>query len=95
MPEIHPRTITLRGKRWTLCTHPMKDNFGLCEYETWVPKKHIWIDPGCEGEKMLEILLHEMMHCCFPDIDEDAITETGRSLAKVLWDLGYRSEWDE
>lgn len=94
MPEIHPRKIKLRGKVWTLCTHKMPD-WGLCEPEPNAPNKHIWIDPRCEGERMLEILLHEMLHCCYPDLDEEVITTTARSLAKVLWDLGYRCEWDE
>jgi hypothetical protein len=44
---------------------------------------------------MLELLLHEMLHCCYPDLEEDAIATTAKSIAKVLWDLGYRAEWDE
>ena len=44
---------------------------------------------------MMELLLHEMLHCCYPDLEEDAIASTAKSLAKVLWDLGYRGEWDE
>jgi hypothetical protein len=95
MPEIHPHKIKLRGKVWTLCTHPMVDSDGLCEKEPWAPKKHIWIDPTWPGEYMLELLLHEMLHCCYPDLEEDAIATTAKSIAKVLWDLGYRAEWDE
>ena len=95
MPEIHPRKIRIRGKTWTLCTHEMPDNHGLCEYEPSTPKKHIWVHPECSGEKMLEILLHESLHCALVDIDEEAVTETAASQAKILWDLGYRAEWDE
>jgi hypothetical protein len=36
-----------------------------------------------------------MLHAAMPDLDEDAIYETASDLAKVLWDLGYRGEWDE
>ena len=73
----------------------MPDNDGLCEYEPWAPNKHIWIDPACEGMRMMEVLIHEMLHCCYPDLKEDAVDAGGRSIAKVLWDLGYRGEWDE
>jgi hypothetical protein len=95
VPEIHPHKIKLRNKVWTLCTHKMAKNFGLCEPEPNAPNKHIWIDPSCKRKKMLEILLHEMIHCCQPDLDEEAVTGMARDQAKVLWDLGYRGEWDE
>ena len=73
----------------------MPDNAGLCEYERDAPDKHIWIDPRIKGMRMLEVLIHEMLHCCFPDMTEDAVETAARSIAKVLWDLGYRAEWDE
>lgn len=73
----------------------MIDTDGLCEYERDAPDKHIWIDPACRGQWMLEVLIHEMLHCCYPDMREDAIATAASSIAKVLWDLGYRCEWDE
>ena len=94
MADIHPRKVKIRGRTWTLVTHDMPDD-GLCEYESHAPRKHIWIHPQLSGERMLDVIIHECLHCALPDIDEGVITETATSIAKVLWDLGYRGEWDE
>ena len=94
MPEIHPRKIKIRRHTWTLVTHDMPDD-GLCEYLARSPRKHIWIHPAMTGERMLDVLVHECLHCALPDIDEVVISDTASSIAKILWDLGYRCEWDE
>ncbi len=90
MPEIHPKRVKIRGQRWTLCTHPMPEFNGLCDYPS-TPRRHIWINPDLAKQKLLEILLHECLHAAFIDIDEEVIDTVGKDLAKILWDLGYRS----
>jgi len=46
--------------------------------------------PSLTGERELEVLIHEMLHACHWDLDEEAITETSEDLARVLFRLGYR-----
>jgi hypothetical protein len=41
-------------------------------------------------EELLDTLLHELVHCCRPELDETAVTEMSREMARVLWALGYR-----
>jgi hypothetical protein len=55
----------------------------------------ISVKPAIVGVDALDTLIHEMLHAAMPDLDEDAIYETASDVAKVLWDLGYRGEWDE
>lgn len=44
-----------------------------------------------EAER-LETEVHEALHACMPDIDEEAIHDTARDVAAVLWALGYRCQ---
>ena len=46
---------------------------------------------GLDDEE-LEILIHEMLHACFWDLDEEVVSEVGRDLSKALWKMGYRKQ---
>jgi hypothetical protein len=94
MPEIHPRTIDVRGKKWTLATIPLKGLWGNCDHPT-MKRKQITIDPRQTGLTVLDTLLHEYLHAAQPDLSELAVEEIATGAAKMLWDLGYRGEWDE
>jgi hypothetical protein len=50
----------------------------------------VYIDSRLKGKKLLEILLHELMHLQNPLDDEDAIIEKSVTLCKILWKEGYR-----
>lgn len=39
-------------------------------------------------QTLLENLIHEMLHACFWDMDEEAIEETGEAIARTLIRLG-------
>jgi hypothetical protein len=43
-----------------------------------------------EGKKHLEILIHEKLHLCFPELDESAIKKHSKALCVTLWGDGYR-----
>jgi hypothetical protein len=38
----------------------------------------------------MEVFIHEALHAAYWDIDEDAINEAGRDIARMLHRLGYR-----
>jgi hypothetical protein len=44
---------------------------------------------GTRGE--LEIAIHESLHVCAWDLDEECVSETARDIAKLLWRLGWRN----
>lgn len=50
----------------------------------------ILIDSSLKGRARCEIEVHEAMHACFPQIDEEIITEAAKDVARILWTLGYR-----
>jgi hypothetical protein len=70
----------IRGKRWTIriARPPLKEVAeGLCDYET----RTIYLKPGTE---LPATLLHEVLHACFPDLEEDAITAAENALIEAL-----------
>lgn len=61
---------------------------GVCDFE----KRTITVRRSLQGERQLEITLHELLHACHWDLDEQAVDETAKNLSKVLWRLGYRRQ---
>jgi len=55
----------------------------------------IEIDPGLEDRMETEIAIHEGLHVLFPYLPEDAVDNAGKTLADLLWRLGYRRKEDE
>jgi hypothetical protein len=53
---------------------------------------YIEIDPRLIGTgiKHLEVLVHESLHVCFPDMSEQAIESAGVRISKTLWSEHYR-----
>jgi len=44
-----------------------------------------------ENERgLLEVLIHEAIHACEWDLKEEAVEDTGQSIADLLWRCGYR-----
>jgi len=57
-------------------------------------ESRIEIDPALDGKTMLDISIHEGLHCLMPFLEETTIDEAGKSLADLLWRMGYRREDD-
>ena len=53
-------------------------------------RKEIVVSPRLKGERKLEVIIHELLHICFWDLDESAIEESASDIARVLTRLGYR-----
>ena len=50
----------------------------------------IEIDERLKGKKMMEILIHEILHLLNPKDDEKTIIRKSVTLTKVLWSEGSR-----
>lgn len=84
--------LKLRGKLWTF----LRTNIGLspeakgdCDAPS-VPNKKIRVRASLRGQKELEITIHEMLHACLWDLDEEAVYDSAEDIARALWRLGYR-----
>lgn len=79
--------IRLRDKYFRLDFERLPPNAdGLCDLHG----RSIKIRKSLRGERQLEVVIHELLHGCHWDLDEQAITETAEDLARVLYRLGYR-----
>jgi hypothetical protein len=81
-------THVLRGKRWTLRRNTVKslgvDTLGECRKSTlYIP---IYGDQPHE----LDVIIHEALHAC-TELNETAVDETARDIARLLWRLGWRN----
>lgn len=87
MPSRGDRIVTVRGQRWRMRFVPnLGDKAGECDYGSRILR----IAQGQPEAEELDTVVHEILHAAYPDIEEDAIGETGEAIAKALWRLGWR-----
>ena len=84
--------VELGGKRWNLVFKKMTDSaHGECDHPE-KQKKQIRIRKDLKDQLRLEALIHEMLHACEWNLDEEWIHSTGHELSVVLWKLGWRND---
>jgi len=76
----------IRGIEWTQVSKRLKGHWGWCKPATLT----IEIAKGQTGIRLLETLIHETLHAAYTDLSEDAVTETARDMALLLWKNGVR-----
>lgn len=50
----------------------------------------IEVDPRLGAKRQLEVLCHEQLHICFPDLSESQVDQAGKALGQILWRQNYR-----
>lgn len=50
----------------------------------------IHVDERCKGKKHCEIIIHETLHCLFPNLEENEIENKAIILTNLLWKEQYR-----
>ena len=86
------RTHVFRRQRWKIRFDRLLPHaYGECSHG----ERKIAIDPNVGGLGRLDVLVHEAMHACFPDLDEDEVDEYSWDIARFLWRLGYRGPDDD
>ncbi len=56
----------------------------------WSAEGFIEIDPRQDAKEYLDTLIHEMLHCYFPELEENDIDELGNKMTHQIWKKGYR-----
>jgi len=51
---------------------------------------YLEIDPRQISKEYLDTLLHEMLHCYFPELDEQDIESVATKMTNQIWKKGYR-----
>lgn len=87
-----------RGKRWfvkwvsprTLKTPDGVQAHGVCDSPTTKNKKILFRNNFRRSRKEMEVFIHEALHACIWDLDEETVYSTAEDISKFLWRLGYR-----
>ena len=92
MPDL-PNELRARigGKSWRvrfLRAREVGARDGICIESPHVMK----IRRTLSGRKLLETVVHEMLHAEHWQIDEEYVERTAADIARLLWRLGYRRE---
>lgn len=77
------RRVRIRGKLWRVVIgRPPKNKCdALCDSDrVHHPARTIWIRPSADR---LAGVVHEVLHACFPDLEEKAIEEAEEAIVKV------------
>ena len=78
-----------RGQVFNLTFKKLRSDYGSCAYDK---PRSIKITTDIKHKLLLDTLIHEALHACYPDLDEEAINQSATDIAEYLWKLGYRSE---
>ena len=88
-----PITVTIRNKRYRIEFAQLEDCRGSCDPLTQTAKT-IWIDSRLTGEELVEVAIHEAIHAACWDLDETAVMESARDIARMLTRLGLLKNED-
>jgi hypothetical protein len=81
---VSARKYKIRDVVYTIKHVKLKDR-GLCSSPK-ADKPHIKIQKGLKGVEHMEVLIHEILHACLWDLDEEAIDESSIVIAEILND---------
>jgi len=87
--------IKLRQTHWTLERMDLGSNLrGNIDHPSRA-RRYIRISTRLKrNQEILEVLLHEFLHGCFWDMDEEVITEAAKDMARGLYKCGVRVDID-
>lgn len=89
--------VIIAGRQWRVqfvTTRQMRVRaWGTCDSP---PGRHptIQIARSLRGKRLLEILVHESLHASIPLLEETAVDDTARDIARVLYLAGVRISED-
>lgn len=83
-----PIKFQVDGSKWVVIHHDREGLWGECDYETNTITIHTTLRNATL--RRLEILLHEILHACFPDAEEHQVDQAGKILSRVTWKDGWR-----
>lgn len=91
--RVAPKTLegvfSLRGQIWRLLRTGKRldaEDDGSCARDSHTLR----VRPRLRARRELEVLIHEALHACFDDLDEEAVRSSALDISKMLRKLGYR-----
>jgi hypothetical protein len=88
------KRVTILGRRFTLNMVPKtdrRDHFGKCDPPDKVGKT-IVVEGNHDDERVLNTMLHEMLHAGAWNLDEEMVCQWATDAAKILIRFGWKRE---
>lgn len=82
--------VKLGGKWWVLRASGNLKDYGRMDDPGRAEGRVIRVASWQSEEELLDTVLHELIHCCRPELEESTVTEMAREMSRVVWRLGYR-----
>ena len=84
------RRFKLNGRQLRILFVRFRRNYhGLCDPPGVTPRE-IWVDRRLRGRKLLEIVLHEVIHARFWELPERDVRNLALDLSRLIIRLGFR-----
>ena len=81
-------TLYIGDRRWKVRRERIGTHRGDCD----ITQRVIRADERLQGEELLEVLAHEIIHARLWDIDEQAVLELGQAIARAAANEGLIKE---
>jgi hypothetical protein len=81
--------FSFRGNTYKILQKKLKGLWGNTDSPN-TPNAKMRFNPDQDGKQLLNTLIHEPLHACLWDLDEDAVRETADDISAFLWKMGYR-----
>jgi hypothetical protein len=90
--------VRINGRMWRVALTPprqMGTDWGRC-WDKDKPGPHplIEIRRSLSERNLLETVIHEVIHAARPELDEPAVDSTAASIARALYQIGWRRKLD-
>jgi len=79
--------VTLAGRIWLWTYTRLRGSADGWQHEA---DGTVLIHDRLSPQRRLEVELHEALHCLYPDLSEESVTDGARDLRRLLWNLSYR-----
>ncbi len=88
MPQRTAKTSVLSKRTVRICEKKLGKEkvLGQC----WADNGAIDIDPRQDSKEYLDTLIHEMLHCFFPDMRESDVAKISNKMSSAVWKHNYR-----
>ena len=89
--KTDPKTHSFRGRRFKINVRRIKGKDGEASKPGWPYKwREIALHKSMRESDLLETLVHEALHVCLPDLNEETVTESARDIARFLGRFGFK-----
>ena len=88
-----PKSHCFNGKRYRILWRKARLAQGSCDSpKTPASNRNIFVNPNGTEKDRINVLIHETIHACVWNLDEDTVKQTADDITNFLYKCGLRFE---